>query len=455
MDKTPIIFDDWEQALKKDVPIALHPAYREAIMKFRYWLWETGKSPDVETFKEHVAWKKSYLPPEQFEARLEALRWYYKEGNQRMKAAGKTKADIVPTAKDPLPTPKAATLVKRSSVDGGYRTYEMNDVPSAGARDLGGPPWEKALVSRIREKGLAWTSEKTYRGWCRRFIDSCGDKPINGLDHEDVRRWLSDLAVKQRISVSTQSQALNAVVFFFREVLKRDPGDFSDFTHARRGRKVPSVLTQAECKRLFEAMEGTSRLMAELMYAAGLRLSELLRLRVKDVDLDRRQLAVQCGKGGKSRLTMIPQKLEAALRAHRERLRVLYAKDREAQLPGVELPEALERKWPTAGEKFIWFWFWPSRNLMRDHRSGIIRRHHVLDVTFQKAIREAVAKAGFDKRVSPHTLRHSFATHLLANGTGIRDLQDLLGHADISTTEIYLHTAKHTGIGVRSPFDTL
>lgn len=234
-----------------------------------------------------------------------------------------------------------------------------------------------------------------------------------------------------------------------------DPGDFSDFTRARRGRKVPSVLTQAECKRLFEAMAGTSRLMAELMYAAGLRLTELLRLRVKDVDLERLQLAVQFGKGGKSRLTMIPQKLEPALRAHRERLRELHAKDREAGLPGVELPEALERKWPKAGEKFVWFWFWPSRNLMRDHRSGIVRRHHVLDVTFQKVIREAVEKVGFDKRVSPHTLRHSFATHLLASGVGIRDVQDLLGHADISTTEIYLHTAQHNGIGVRSPFELL
>jgi len=337
---------------------------------------------------------------------------------------------------------------------GSYRTYEMNDVPTAGARDLGGPSWEKALVSRIREKNLAWTSEKTYRAWCRRFIASCGSKPITEFGHGDVRNWLSDLAVKERVSAATQSQALNAVVFFFREVLKRDPGDFSDFVRARRGRKVPTVLTQAECKRLFEAMAGTYRLMAELMYAAGLRLSELLRLRVKDVDLERLQLAIQFGKGGKSRLTMIPQKLEPALRAHRERLRELYAKDREANLPGVELPEALERKWPKAGEKFIWSWFWPSRNLMRDHRNGIVRRHHVLDVTFQKAIREAVEKAGFDKRVSPHTLRHSFATHLLASGTGIRDVQDLLGHADISTTEIYLHTAKHTGIGVRSPFDT-
>ncbi len=446
METTPIIFENWESALRTTVPKNLQQSYREAIVKFREWLQDTGKSPVPETFKEHLESERSGFLPEQFEMRRDALRWYYKEGYQRMKSAGEANSQPLPPKSHPI---------HESQFEGEYRVYEMNDVPTAGARDLGGPAWEQALVARIRERNLAWTSEKTYRAWCRRFIGSCVGKPIQQLDHGDVRRWLSDLAVKERVSVATQSQALNAVVFFFREVLKRDPGDFSDFTRAHRGRKVPSVLTQAECKRLFEAMEGTGRLMAELMYSSGLRLSELLRLRVKDVDLERLQLAVQFGKGGKSRLTMIPAKLEPALRAHRERLRNLHTKDREANLPGVELPEALERKWPKAGEKFIWFWFWPSRNLMRDHRSGIIRRHHVLDVTFQKAIREAVEKAGFDKRVSPHTLRHSFATHLLASGVGIRDVQDLLGHADISTTEIYLHTAKHTGIGVRSPFETL
>lgn len=468
MDVTQFRFEDWETALRETVSSKLQSDYRDAIVKFRYWLLQTGKQPDVETFKAHLAWKQSYLSPARFELRREALRWYYGEGLRRMKAATQvppatpSATGYASTSKGqtahPAPSPTAAppTAVKTSQrAVNGYRTYQMDDVPTAGARDLGGPPWEKALVSRIRERHLAWTSEKTYRGWCRRFIASCGGKQPEALDHADVRKWLSDLAVKERVSVSTQSQALNAVVFFIREVLKRDPGDFSDFTRARRGRKAPTVLTQAECKRLFDAMEGTSRLMAELMYAAGLRLTELLRLRVKDVDLERLQLAVQAGKGDKSRLTMIPQKLAPALGAHRERLRALHAQDRAANLPGVELPEALERKWPKAGEKFTWFWFWPSRNLLRDHRSGIVRRHHVLDVTFQKAIREAVGRAGFDKRVSPHTLRHSFATHLLASGVGIRDVQDLLGHADISTTEIYLHTAKHTGIGVRSPFETL
>lgn len=335
------------------------------------------------------------------------------------------------------------------------RRYREGDVPTSGAKDLGGPDWEQKLARRIREKNLAWKSENTYRSWCRRFVVACKGKPLDSLDHQDVRDWLSDLAVKQRVAVATQAQALNAVVFFFREVLKREPGDFSDFAKARQGRKVPTILTQDECRRLFDELDGTYRLMAQLMYGAGLRLTELLRLRVKDVDLERLQLAVQFGKGRKSRLTMIPPSLEPALREHRKRLRELHKRDREANLAGVELPEALERKWPRAGEKFIWFWFWPSRNLLRDHRSGIVRRHHVLDVTFQKAIREAVARAGFDKRVSPHTLRHSFATHLLASGTGLRDVQDLLGHADISTTEIYLHTAKHTGVGIRSPFELL
>ncbi|MCX7902481.1 MAG: integron integrase [Burkholderiaceae bacterium] len=214
-------------------------------------------------------------------------------------------------------------------------------------------------------------------------------------------------------------------------------------------------MSPEECRRLFDQFAGTYRLMAELMYAAGLRLSELLQLRVKDVDIERLQLAIQFGKGHKSRVTMMPAKLAPALATHCERLRQLHARDRAAGLPGVALPAALERKWPKAGEKFVWFWFFPSRNLMRDPRTGIVRRHHVLDVTFQKAFRDAVGKAGLFKRVTPHTLRHSFATYLLASGVEIRDVQNLLGHADISTTEIDLHVAQQTGVGIRSPFDRL
>lgn len=472
MDATVISFDDWELVLKTSVPPDRQRTYRESIIKFRYWLRETGKTACAEVFKEHLDWKQTYLAPERFAIRQEALRWYYCEGRNRMTVHNvpvSSHDTVRDTNQDHNKNFTRGTKPAAADKDTSrwllahnatgrrdeYRVYSMNDVPSDGASDLGGPEWEQALVRRIREKNLAWNTEKTYRSWCRRFVAFSANKPFADLNHADIRQWLSDLAVKERVSVATQKQALNAVVFFFREVLHREPGDFGDFCHARRGRKAPTVLSQGECVRLFASMDGTYRLMAELMYSAGLRLSELLRLRVKDVDLERLQLAVQFGKGNKSRLTMIPPQLLDPLRMHRERLRALHAKDRQALLPGVELPQALERKWPKAGEKFMWFWFWPSRSLMRDHRNGMLRRHHILDTTFQKAIRLAAKKAQIDKRVTPHTLRHSFATHLLASGTGIRDLQDILGHADISTTEIYLHTAKHTGIGIRSPYEFL
>jgi integron integrase len=329
----------------------------------------------------------------------------------------------------------------------------MTDVPPLGKVDLGGPAWERKMVVRIRELNLAWRTEQTYRFWARRVAGFCGMGEDGELSEQALRGFLSHLAVKERVSAATQRQALNALVFYVREVLGREPGDLGDFSRSPRKLNVPTVLSREECRRLFAQLNGTPLLMAELMYGAGLRLSELLRLRVKDVDLDRLQLAVRAGKGNKDRLTMIPRSLEGRLREHRERLRELHAKDRAAGQPGVELPEALERKWPKAGEKFEWFWLFPSRNLMRDHRSGIIRRHHVLDQTYQKAIREAAAGARLDKRVTPHTLRHSFATHLLEGGTGIRDLQDLLGHASVVTTQIYLHTAKQTGVGIRSPLD--
>lgn len=428
-------FDDWERALEEQVPIEKRAAYSEAVRKFRFWLKQKSKPATLESFQEHVAWKKSYMSPDRFAIRREALRWYYAEAVRRSEASSNTGR-----------TPSKAPKPRRVAVRG---------IPSVVATDLGGSPWERSLVRRLREKNMALKSEQTYRAWCRRFMGACRGKAPEALDHNDICRWLSDLAVKERVAPATQSQALNSVVFLFREVFKREPGDFSDFTRSRKGRKVPTVLTQAECARLFESMTGTSRLMAELMYAGGLRLSELLRLRVKDMDFERLQMSIQFGKGGKSRYTMIPPQLLPELKAHRERLRALYRKDREAGLPGVYMPSAMAKKWPKAGEKFIWYWFFPSRSLMCDPRTGIKRRHHVLDITFQKAVREAARRAGFDKQVTPHTLRHSFATHLLASGTGIRDVQDLLGHADVSTTQIYLHTAKHTGVGIRSPYEFL
>ena len=450
MDDPIVEFDDWNRVLRESVPVVLQAGYREAVVKFLYWLREKGKQPNVAAFKEHLEWKKSYLPTKQYELRRNALRWYWQMGR---KIRGPRSVGRGSTG---LTSSRGVPPARGTSATGNLQTRTLNpmtDVPPLGKADLGGEPWERKLVARIRELHLAWKTETTYRHWARRLVRFCAPKQVEDLKGEDLRRFLSHLAVKERVAAATQRQALNAGVFFFREVLRRSPGDLGEFARAPRHRNVPSVLSREECGRLFRELPGTSRQMAELMYGAGLRLSELLRLRVKDVDLERLQLAVRAGKGNKDRLTMIPRSLTAQLKEHRERLRGLHEKDRDAGLPGVELPEALERKWPKAGEKFEWFWFFPSRNLMRDPRSGTIRRHHVLDATFQKAIREATARAKLDKRVTPHTLRHSFATHLLESGTGIRDLQDLLGHADISTTQIYLHTAKQTGVGIRSPLD--
>lgn len=453
MDHRIIEFEEWERVLKATVPADLQAGYREAVTKFRYWLREKGKAATVEAFKEHLAWKKSYLEPDRFRVRRQALRWYFENG--RPKAIPATPSGN-PNGAAPLPAPfpaPAGVLRSEPAPVDRVSTRPMSDVPTKGGADLGGAPWEQKLVACIRARHLAWTTETTYRHWARRLVRFCRPKPAEDLAGEDLQGFLSHLAVRERVSSATQRQALNAGVFLLREVFRREPGDFGDFARPPRHRNVPSVLSREECARLFDQMEGTSRLMAELMYGAGLRLTELLRLRIKDVDLERLQLSVRAGKGNKDRLTMVPRSLAPRLREHRERVRGLHQEDRKTGRPGVELPEALERKWPKAGETFEWFWFFPSRNLMRDHRSGIIRRHHVLDATFQKAIRTAAAKARLDKRVTPHTLRHSFATHLLEGGTGIRDVQDLLGHADIATTEIYLHTAKQTGVGIQSPLD--
>jgi integron integrase len=271
----------------------------------------------------------------------------------------------------------------------------------------------------------------------------------------ELRDFLSDLATRQRVAVATQRQALNAVVFLVREALGRSLADFGDFIRGRAIKRVPVVLSRGECQKLLGALDGTTRLMAELMYGSGVRLMELLRLRIKDVDLERGQIVVRAGKGDKDRVTMVPDLLVERLLAHRERLRRLHAEDQQADVPGVWLPEGLDRKFPQAGKAWEWQWLFPSRQQMKDPRTGLLRRHHVLDATFQHAIRQATLRAGLNKRVTPHVLRHSFATHLLDGGTDIRTVQDLLGHKNVATTQIYTHVMQKPGLGVKSPLERI
>ncbi|HVS53709.1 MAG TPA: integron integrase [Opitutaceae bacterium] len=324
--------------------------------------------------------------------------------------------------------------------------------PALACEDLGGADWERDLIGAIRRRGFLWRTEQTYREWAARFARHLLPRSPYAASGDDIAAFLSRLAVEQRASASTQKQALNALVFFLEEGLHRAAGQF-EFRRARNGRRMPTVLTRAECQRLFAALPGTSRLMAELMYGAGLRLMELLRLRIHHLDLERGQLHVHGGKGDKDRITVLPESLREKLTEQIARLRTLHAADRAANFPGVWLPEGLARKYPRGGEQWEWQWLFPSRELAVDPTTGTRRRHHVLDGTFQNAIRGAARTAGTDKRVTPHVLRHSFATHLLEGGADIRTVQELLGHESVETTQIYTHVMQKPGLGVRSPLD--
>jgi integron integrase len=322
------------------------------------------------------------------------------------------------------------------------------------AGDLGGADWERDLIRAVREKCFLWRTEQTYRSWATKFAQYLLPRSPYAATGAEVAAFLSKLAVEQRASPSTQKQALNALVFFLQEGLRRDLGEF-DFRRARSKQHIPTVLTKSECQRVFDQLNGTTRLMAELMYGTGLRLMELLRLRVHHLDFERGQLKVFAGKGNKDRLTVLPETLQARLQAHMERLKILYEADCKAGMPGVWLPEGLDRKYPNAGTSWTWQWLFPSREAMVDPTTKLRRRHHVLDGTFQNAIRNAAARAGLTKRVTPHVLRHSFATHLLEAGSDIRTVQELLGHESVETTQIYTHVMQKPGLGVRSPLDAM
>ena len=381
-----------------------------------------------------------------------ALRWFYRESSRQ----GTPDAPNSPKPRRPdeavwqervsPPEPVSVT----PAIKGGLHLRPMEPRPAA--QDLGGPDWEKALIRTMRVRGLLWRTEQTYRKWGVRFAAFIAPKLPYAASAEEVGAFLTDLAVRNRASPSSQRQALNAMVFLMQEALGRNLGEL-DFKRAYPRERVPIVLTKDECGRLFGQLNGTARLMAELMYGSGLRLMELLRLRVQHVDLARSQLTVRGGKGDKDRMTIVPSALVEALTRHLERLRTLHAEDRAAGLPAVWLPDGLEKKFKRAGERWEWQWLFPSREACLDPTTGITRRHHTLDGAFQNAVRAAASKAGINKRVTPHVLRHSFATHLLESGADIRTVQELLGHSSVETTQIYTHVMQKPGLGVRSPLD--
>jgi integron integrase len=317
----------------------------------------------------------------------------------------------------------------------------------------GTPAWEERLIREIRLRAFEWNTEKTYRGWLNRFARMIAPTLPDKAGVAEVRDFLTDLAVRRQVAVSTQRQALNALVFFFRDVLHHDLGDLGDFCRSKRGPMLPVVLSRPEVKRLIAQLDGTWQLMAQVQYGSGLRISELVQLRVQSLDLDRNRVLVFGAKGNKDRATVLAKKVVPKLHAHLDRLRGLFAEDRENNAPAVWLPRGLERKFSRAGKDWQWQWVFPMAEWSRDRQTGVLRRHHVLDGTYQRVIKTAARRAQIDKRVTPHVLRHSFATHMLESGADIRTVQQLLGHARVETTMIYLHVMSCPGMGAPSPLD--
>ncbi len=305
----------------------------------------------------------------------------------------------------------------------------------------------------LRLKHLSLRTEDSYLSTIRRFIEFHGKKHPATLGPEAVRDYLSYLAVEQHVAASTQNVARNALLFLYREVLGTEAPAVTDVAPARRPERLPAVLTRAEVKAVLSHLEGPSLLMASLLYGAGLRLMDCLRLRIKDIDMEMRQITVRDGKGQKDRHTMLPASLAEPLRAQLATARTLYLRDLEAGQANVFLPDALDRKYPTAGREWAWQWVFPAKTLSTDPRSGLTRRHHIGEETLQRAVKTAMSKAGIAKHASCHTLRHSFATHLLEDGYDIRTVQELLGHSDVRTTMIYTHVLNKGGRAVRSPLD--
>ena len=317
-----------------------------------------------------------------------------------------------------------------------------------------GPRLLDRLTFEARRRRLALRTERAYRAWARRYILFHGKRHPSELGAEAVSAFLTALAVDLGVAASTQNQALAALLFLYREVLGVDLGPLPEATRAHRPKRLPVVLSRSEARNLLAELAGVERLAALLLYGGGLRLLEVLRLRVKDLDFERHEIIVRAGKGDRDRRTMLPATAAAELRPHLAAVERLHQADLAGGLGRVDLPGALARKLPTAALEWPWQWVFPSAKFAEDPRSGETRRHHFHPERVQRAITRAAKTAGIPKRVTCHTLRHSFATHLLEAGYDIRTVQELLGHRQVSTTMIYTHVLNKGGLGVRSPLDT-
>ncbi len=315
------------------------------------------------------------------------------------------------------------------------------------------------LLDQVREvmryHHYAIRTEQTYIKWILDYIRFNGTRHPQEMGKPEVEGFLSHLAVNRNVAVSTQNQALNAILFLYKYVLDMPLNDDIDAIRSKKQKKLPTVLSPPEVSQLFHHISGTNELMAKLLYGAGLRLMECIRLRVKDVDFENHQIIVRDGKGGKDRATVLPKTLKEDLRFHLKGVQKFFEQEEAEGHADVYMPHALAKKYPGAGKSWIWQWVFPAKSRSKDPRTQKVRRHHTHETGLQKAVANAAKKAGIHKRVSPHTLRHSFATHMLEAGKDIRRVQELLGHSDVRTTMIYTHVMSTNFETLGSPLDDL
>jgi len=336
------------------------------------------------------------------------------------------------------------------------KTVTSGNLPQSSLSDKAGILAEMKRLLRL--KHYSYRTEIVYLDWAERFFAYVTETTKDAeaaLTPDTIKNYLGYLAINKRVSSSTQNQAFNALIFLFRDVLGQELTGLSGTVRAKKGMKLPVVLSVEEVKSLFSKLSGSAVLIAHFLYGSGLRLMELARLRVQDIDFDNNLLIVRSGKGDKDRSTILPEAIREPLKLHLEKVKALHEKDLAAGFGEVYLPDALERKYPNAGKEWIWQYVFPSAKLSVDPRSSKVRRHHISEKAIQTAITVAVRKAGIAKHATVHTLRHSFATHLLMNGVNIREVQSLLGHKSLETTMIYTHVMREMTNAPKSPLDSL
>ena len=311
------------------------------------------------------------------------------------------------------------------------------------------------VKERCRYKHYSLRTEQSYCSWIKRFVVFHNKRHPSDMGAVEVTGYLSYLANEQRVSSSTHQQALSALLFLYREVLGCELPWLDQLSRPKKSTRLPAVLSKNEITLLFAHLSGIHLFMAKLLYGTGMRLMELLNLRIKDVDLESHQITIRAGKGDKDRVTMLPQRLVEEMKIQLKQAETLFLADRAIMRPAVCIPSALDKKYANVGKELAWFWLFPAKAESLDPQSGITRRHHTHEQAIQRAIKNAVVQSGIAKQASTHTLRHSFATHLLQGGYDIRTLQELLGHSDVSTTMIYTHVLNKGGLDVLSPLDSL